>query len=102
MIQKMMIEIESKRPISEYGDGHVIVYNEASKNYYVQSREEFLKQLNLKMDKMFENFTKLEEKVNDKERTMDKKFEDFLKTYQETNAKMIQMIKQLTAEEDYI
>ena len=52
--------------------------------------------------KVLINFTKLEEAVNTKERIMDKKFADFLKTYQETNAKMIQMIKQLTTEEDYI
>ena len=103
MIQKMMIEIESKKPISEYGDGHIIVYNSAKRNYYVQSREDFLKDVNQKLDKVIESFSKLEKQVDSKEKTLDKKYEDFLKTYQTTNAKMIEMIeKVVNNKEEYV
>lgn len=115
MIQKVMIEVDSSTPLHNMGDGHIIVYDMSKRRYYATTRESFMREQNLKVQKVEEEFEMMknafEELKKEIERwknklavdldTNQEKFANkmeteknsFLKTYKETNAKMIDMIE---------
>ena len=59
MLQKVMIEVESSKPLHTYGDGHIIVYDLSKRRYYVQTRNTFLKEQNDKIAELEKKFEKL-------------------------------------------
>lgn len=115
MMQKVMIEVESDVPLHKLNDGHILVYDLTKRKYYATTRASFLREQDLKISKIEENYKQLEErfenfskqidewqdelvrriKTNESNFTskMETERNDFLKTYQETNAKMIDMIE---------
>ena len=122
MIQKMMIEVESSRPISSYGDGHILVLDGIKNKYYVTTREAFLYEQNKKIEDIKKKLEKLQndnEIFTNKTNTdisnfkksllkenenfveqMRKEYNDFLSQYKETNEKMIELIKSVIITEE--
>lgn len=122
MIQKMMIEIESAKPVSSYGDGHILVLDGIKNRYYVTTREAFLVEQDKKINKLNENFSNLKKdmesfasRVNNQNLTFERltkedvekfkndmmnQYNDFLKQYKETNEKMIELIKTVVIMEE--
>lgn len=106
MIQKMMIEVEAEKLLPEYGDRHMIIYDNAKKRYYVTTRENFLQEQNKKIETL-ETLVKNHELTMKKyikncdnqnknfEEKMNEKFDAFIKQYTETNAKLIEMVKKV-------
>lgn len=117
MIQKMTIDIESTKPLSAYGSGHTLVYDEDKNHYFIVTREEFLKVQNDKIKNLNEKFYKLENlfkmftnEINNNLENFKKveknffdesnnKYNEFLTQYKETNEKMINLIRKLTVSE---
>lgn len=108
MVQKLVIEVDARKPLELYGSNHMLVYDGTTKRYFPMTREEFLAPQNAKIKALSEELTKfekhLEDLLNKFENKIEKeihKFEDdsvkeyseFLSTYKETNGKMIEMIK---------
>lgn len=108
MIQKLVIEVESRVPLESYGLNHMLVYDGTKKVYFPMTREQILapqneriKQLQKeleefegKMKEMLTNFEKsIQKEVQDFEIDSSAKYSEFLKTYKETNSKMIEMVK---------
>lgn len=60
MIQKMMIEIESAKPVSSYGDGHILVLDGIRNRYYVTTREAFLVEQDKKIENLNTSFSNLQ------------------------------------------
>lgn len=122
MGQKLVIEVDTNKPLSSFGDSHIIFYNETQNKYYVTTYESFLKpqndaikrieKENETLKKNYENFIKitkeknkksleeLENKLNNFKETMNKKYDKFLKTYKETNSKLISMVRTVVIEEE--
>lgn len=94
MKQKMVIEVESTKPLSSYGSSHIIVYD-SKKGYYATTREAFLRPQNEKIEQLEAMFSELEKSYTQAYNGMVQKYNDFLRTYKETNGKMIEMIKAL-------
>lgn len=110
---KLLIDIKGDKPLSAYGDNHIIAYDPNSKNYYVTTADSFFAGQNAKIREIrqqidetkgrivslqqeltsFENV--IQGKVDNFTANIDAKFENFLRTYQETNAKLIAMVKEL-------
>lgn len=113
MPRKYLIEIQGNKPLSEYGDNHIIAYDSNSKSYYVTTAESFYAKQNSKINEMLKNIektniaiSKMEEeiskfegrlltRVNSFQSETDDKFTNFLVQYQDTNAKLIAMVKEL-------
>ena len=103
MIQKYVIEVETQKTLSEYGDGHVLLYNKDSNRYYLTTRESLLFPQNQKIKKLEKEI----EDFEDKELKAFKEFTEqslarekkFLEEYQKTNACLINMVKKLIVEE---
>lgn len=122
MAQKLVIEVDTNKPLSSFGDSHIIFYNEAQNKYYVTTYESFLKPQsdaikkitleNETLKKNYDNFIKItkknneeslenfEKRLNEFMENMDKKYAEFLKVYKETNAKLINMVKTVVIEEE--
>ena len=111
MIQKMTIDIECNKILSDYGDGHTLVYNKDKNNYFIMTREEFLKPQNDKIKELEKSFNLLKENIEneinnikksqeDFTNSINKKFNDFLENYKQTNQKIIDLIKPLIAKEN--
>ncbi len=125
MIQKLMIDVESTKPLNEYGDGHVLLYNKRDNNYYVTTRESLFAVQDAKIKELQEKYNDFEKKVSSDFKSfktiIEKKYEqelkelqkensefkdsmveretNFLYSYQETNAKLIDMVKKVIIEE---
>lgn len=98
MKQKMLIEVNAEKPLNEYNETHVLLYDGIKKQYFVKSRDELLSSQNAKI-KELEAKIDLLKKENDKfKNELTQKFASFLETYQETNNEIIQMVKSLMEE----
>lgn len=83
MVQRLILEVESPKPIQEYGDGHVLLYNKASGKYYVTTRESLFAVQDAKISSL-ENKLKI---FMDDEK---KKFDDFKNNVQVQNSNLKQ------------
>lgn len=93
MIQKVVLEVESEKMLSEYGDRHVILYDEKKGRYYVQTREKFLSEQNQEMKKLKERVEESEKKMKEYIEEADEKYRNFLQTYSETNQKVLGLVR---------
>lgn len=104
MTEKMILEIETKKPFNAYKNGFVIVRDDSKGKFVATEREDFFEPINKKIEKLTEDYETLkklfistkEEMKNENEefkKLMLKRINDFLITYQNTNGKMIEMIK---------
>lgn len=111
MTQKMILEIETKKPLNAYKDGFIIVRDDARDKYVAVEKEDFFSQINKRIDKISNDYESLKKyflciketlEENYKNFTEDnhKKFNDFLLTYQKTNAKIIDMVKAFAENKD--
>lgn len=109
MIQKIMIEVESEKPLTEYGDRHVILYDNVRNRYYVQTREKFLEAQNQSIEQLEKRMKDCEEKINNyiedikKEKNdfikeSEEKYNEFLKSYALANEKILNMVKSVVVE----
>lgn len=105
MIQNVMIEIESDKMLSEYGDRHIILFDKNKKRYYVQTRENFLSEQNQENNKIRKEIKDLKKEIKNIEDSVkkyidiaDKKYQDFLLSYQETNQKVLNLVKSVVVE----
>lgn len=110
---KLLIDIQGNKPLSAYGDNHVIAYDSNKKSYYVTTAESFfagqneklkametkLKAMDGLLTSMNEELTKFEGavsmRVNNFKSETDRKFDNFLRTYQDTNARLIAMVREV-------
>ena len=121
MIQKMIIQVDSKKPFNEVGEDHVLLYDASKKLYFAISRDTLLSAQNAEIKKLqyemgvlkesnqrfrqeleasFRNYVnKLEENFQNFKNLNDQKYREFLILYQETNNDLIQMVKSLMKEE---
>lgn len=97
MIQKIMLEVESQKPLPQYGDRHIIVYDAAKQNYYVTTRESFLKQQNDDIKNMSDRLDKEIQDMQAFKAEMKAEFAKFLTNYKDTNSKIIEMVKSFTS-----
>ena len=113
MPRKLLIEIQGNKPLSAYGDNHIIAYDSTNKNYYVTTAESFFasqnnriieierknEQLIEKINEMQENMQKFENaittRVDNFKSGIDRKFDNFLQTYQQSNAKVLELVETL-------
>ena len=93
MINKLIIDVKSNKPLSEYGDGHIIVYDKHNGYYYAQTYEDFVQPFNNKIKMLEKEIETYEKKCDDFIKLMKEHEEEFLKKYQETNAKVIELVK---------
>lgn len=100
MTQKLILNVESDKPLSDYGPSHIIVYNDGDKKYHVTTREEFLREQNKKIEDLYNDFKNLKNSINQKVEENERKYNDFLSMYKKTNEKMIGLIKSATKTED--
>ena len=120
MIQKLMVEVNAARPINQYGEGHILVFDSSKGTYYMETRESFLQPqneseqieytnkvfcLNLRRsaernenNEIFGITEIYNEIFNIFKKDMIDKFNEFLTQYKETNAKMIALIKETKGE----
>lgn len=110
---KLLIDIKGNKPLSSYGDNHIIAYDAKNNNYYITTAESFFASQNMKIKDTLEKYNDaisritsmqnelasfenvIQDKVNGFEANIDARFENFLRTYQETNAKLIAMVREL-------
>lgn len=110
---KMLIEIQGNKPLSAYGDNHVIAYDSNKNSYYVTTAESFFAGQNEKIKDLLDKITAFEGKFNALKEEVNKfeagilnrvnnfqqentnKYNNFLQTYQETNARLIAMVREL-------
>ena len=92
MIQKVVLEIESEKMLSEYGDRHVILYDEKKGRYYVQTREKFLSEQTQEMKKLKKRIEDSEKKIEQYIEEADEKYKNFLQTYSEINEKVLGLV----------
>lgn len=113
MPRKLLIEIQGNKPLSSYGDNHIIAYDSNSKNYYVTTAESFFASQNNKIEDLLKNIERtnvaiaqMEEeisqfegrlltRVNSFQSETNDKFTNFLVQYKDTNARLIAMVKEL-------
>lgn len=93
MINKLMINVKSDKPLSEYGDGHVIVYDKHKGYHYVQTYEQFMQPQNQKIKELEQELERFETKCKEFMALMEEHEQEFLTRYQETNAKVIELVK---------
>lgn len=108
MIQKLVIEVETRVPLESYGSNHMLVYDGTKKIYFPMTREQILAPQNEKIKQMHEELVKFEKHLEEMLQSFENKIEkevhdfeehshddyaNFLKTYKETNSKMIEMVK---------
>lgn len=93
MINKLILDVKSDKSLSQYGDGHIIIYDKSNGYHYVQTYEEFTRPFNNKIKKLEEEIKLYEQKCNDFIKLMEEHEKEFLKKYQETNAKVIELVK---------
>lgn len=114
MIQKFVVEVDTHKPLNEYGDGHVLLFNKNTNRYYVTTRESLFAVQDAKIKKLekeieefekretnlFKNFKEeLVKEIEKFENDALKREENFLSQYQETNSKLIDMVKKVIIEE---
>lgn len=110
---KVLIEIKGNKPLSAFGDNHVIAYDPKSKNYYVTTAESFfaaqsskiksieskVAELNDLLSGIRAELTSHEESVLGEMRqyktAMDESHSAFIQQYQKTNAQLLAMVKEL-------
>lgn len=117
MKTKTTIEIFSKKPLNEYKDGHILIYDFNKKAYLVTDRQNFLSPQNKKIEDLEKKFNAFKENVEKQVKTMKENndsfvqnckeentkftekvnsdYEKFLEGYQETNNTVITLIKSL-------
>ena len=111
MLQKMIVNIECTKPLSQYERNHILIYDNSTQSYHITTKEEFLKEHNEKFDNLILEFEKLKEEYNQKFEQKEqeqkefieesnKKMKDFLSTYKTTNEKMINLIKSVIYKEE--
>lgn len=100
MTQKLILDVESNKPLSHYGPSHIIVYNDGDKKYHVTTREEFLREQNKKIEDLYNAFKEFKDLINHKVEENDDKYNNFLSMYKKTNEKMIGLIKSVTKMEE--
>lgn len=93
MIQKVVLEVESEKMLSEYGDRHVILYDEKKGRYYVQTREKFLSEQNQEIKKLRDEIERSKKEIKDYIKNADEKYKKFLTTYSKTNEKVLELVK---------
>ena len=110
---KLLIEVKGNKPLSAYGDNHIIAYDPNSKNYYVTTAETFFAGQNSKIKDILEKYTEINKRLesiqteqsnfvniikennNSFKIAQNERFENFLRQYQDTNRKLIEMVKEL-------
>lgn len=114
MIQKFLVEVDTPKPLNEYGDGHVLLFNAKSGRYYVTTRENLFAVQDAKIKKLEQEIQDFERKESESFKTFKeelvkeiekfennalKREENFLSQYQETNSRLIDMVKKVIIEE---
>lgn len=110
---KLLIDIQGNKPLSSYGDNHIIAYNSETKNYYVTTADSFFAGQNAKIKKMAEDYAAanirmvalqeelgkfeqiLKNRMQNFEENINNKMTDFLKQYQDTNTRLIALVREL-------
>lgn len=104
MKQTVTLDVESSKPLHEYPDGYVLLYNKNKNTYYPITREAFLSPQNDKIESFIstvrefmrnqnESFKTFEENVNNKIEEQEKEIKKFIeninteKTYFEKSIK---------------
>ena len=110
MIQKLVLDVESQKPIQEYGDGHVLLFNKSANRYYVTTRESLfsvqdakIQELEQKYNDFITNQVKnndafkqlIDKTVTDFTNNMTEKETQFLEKYHDTMASLIEMVKKV-------
>lgn len=83
MTQKMIIEVETSKPLSSYGEGHVIVYNAQKRNYYVTSRDNLLAPQNAKIGELEKIVEAAEKQISRTKAAIDETVTELVKTFNE-------------------
>ena len=103
MIQNLIVKVDASKPLSEYGNGYVLLYDANQGCYFATTREALfavqdakIKCLESKINKFIEEQEKKSKDFMDK---IDEKFNDFLETYKNTNSKLIGMVEAVIKEE---
>ena len=99
MIQKMILEVETDKPIERLGNGHIILYDNTKKRYYATTREQFLQIQDEKIENLRKEFEILKKENEEFARTMKETFAKNTKIQKETNSKLIEMVKSVVVEE---
>lgn len=103
---KYLIEIKGNKPLSAYGENHIIAYDSTNKNYYVTTADSFFAGQNKKIADILDKYTEINNRlksiqeeqsafvnlVNDENRRFK---ENFIRQYQETNRKLLGMVREL-------
>lgn len=76
MMQKLLINVESPKPLQSYGDGHVLLFNETSQNYYVTTREALFAVQDAKIKKIEEKLEKFMKEETELNSNFEKKIEE--------------------------
>ena len=104
MIQKLMINVESDKPLSKCGNNHVLLYDERKGRYYVTTKKALFEEQDQKIARMELELKDFEDKVKTEEEKLMNELEiwkkEFLSKYAETNSALIQMVKNVVVKEE--
>lgn len=98
MVQKMVINVESSKPLSAYGGNCVLVYDNTKNQFYATTRESFLAPQNARIVELNQNFKDLQKEFNDYKKSMTDNYNTFIKNNQEFNKQVIAMVKEIYGE----
>ena len=93
MINKLILNVKSDKPLQEYGDSHVIVYDKHNNYYYVQTYTEFMSPQNEKIKKLEKEIDDLKKTCELFTKTIIQHEREFLLKYQKANSKLINLVK---------
>lgn len=93
MLNKLTINVMTDKDLSQYGDGHVIVYDARKGYHYVQTYEQFMQPQIQRIKQLEKEVEKFEAKCAEFMKIMEEHEKEFLKKYQEANAKVIELVK---------
>lgn len=103
MIQELIVKVEANKPLNQYGDGCVLLYDAIKGCFFITTREALFavqdKKIEL-LEKQMKDF--MEEQTNKTEdfmKQMDEKFDNLLEAYKTTNSKLISMVEAVIKEE---
>lgn len=102
MIQNLIVKVNAPKPLKEYGDGFLLLYDAVKECFFVTTRESLfsiqdakIKKLEAKMEKfMKEQTEKTQIFIDDS----NEQFKEFLEKYTATNEKLIDMVEAVIKE----
>ena len=93
MINKLILNVKTDKPLQEYGDSHIIVYDKSNKYYYVQTYSDFMNPQNEKIKQLENKVLELEKACQLFTETILQHEREFLVKYQKANSKLINLVK---------